>query len=135
MEIDKTPGVWCEHCDKTGPAGCLIHDQENYPLACKDFQCGYILSNLPEEYRPNKCHVIITGQENDLGCLFVHVDPAYPEAYRSKKIERLLGVIMRASDGVLNGALITIGKEFRIIAADEQAAYRLRDIIKSSREE
>lgn len=132
-EIKKPPNQWCQHCDKTGALGCKIHDTDKYPASCHDFECGYLLSDLPEEYRPDRSHVIITGQENDLHCLFAHVDPNYPEAYRSKKIERVLNAMIVHSNGQLNGAIITIGDNFRILATDEQAAYKLRDVIKSLR--
>lgn len=46
-EIKKPGGRLCEHCD----AGCVIH--EDRPKSCRDFECAWLASDMPEEWRPD----------------------------------------------------------------------------------
>ena len=58
------PGWWEEQKPAHQPCrflhcnGCGIHDQPR-PAICTEFQCGYILLDLPEAYYPRNCKVIM----------------------------------------------------------------------------
>jgi hypothetical protein len=39
-----------------------------------------LLSPLPIDFRPDKVHFIITGEDAELRCQFIDVDPNYPDA-------------------------------------------------------
>ncbi len=124
-ELDKPAGKWCDHCDKTGTLGCRVHATEQQPPSCKEFQCGYILGDLDESYRPDKSHVILTGQEDGLGCLIVHVDPLHPDAYKAPKIDKVLNALV--DRGGLNGVTLIIGEKRRILARDMAVAQRIAE--------
>ena len=50
---------WCKHC-KVG-VGCKIYDSR--PNQCKDFQCGWSLGLVPEEWKPNKVGFVVTVEK------------------------------------------------------------------------
>lgn len=52
--LNKPQNTLCKDC--TG-FGCGIYDSR--PQTCKDYQCIYIRSDMPEELRPDKCGVIL----------------------------------------------------------------------------
>jgi hypothetical protein len=78
-EVEKPQGVWCRHC---APArgGCTIY--ETRPSVCRDYFCGWLLSSdMGPEWQPSICKMMINF-EKDLVRISVHVDPAYPTAWR-----------------------------------------------------
>ena len=90
-ELRKPPGTPCKHC--TGHS-CRIHDDPEMPETCHDFECGYLISSLPLDFRPDRCHIIITGEDEDMGCYFVHVDPKFPKAAESGAGKRLIDALL-----------------------------------------
>lgn len=129
-EIKKPVGKWCTHCNKTGPIGCRIHEFDQFPTVCREFECGYILSELNISYRPDKCHVVITGQSDQLGCLVVHVDPIHPEAYKTPKVNQLLNLMVSQSKEKLKGVTLIIGDKKRVLATDLNVARKIAKLIK-----
>jgi len=53
-ELNKPKNTMCSDC--TG-SGCGIYEKR--PQVCKDYQCIYTQSNMPEELRPDKSGVIL----------------------------------------------------------------------------
>jgi hypothetical protein len=54
VELDKPAHTPCQHlCD----GGCDIHDLSR-PATCANFQCGWTLSDWPDDLRPDRCGVI-----------------------------------------------------------------------------
>src|SRR5207247_10427408 len=61
-ELQKLPGEVCKNC--TG-RGCRIYD--NRPATCRGFYCGWwMLPQLDDEWRPDRCGVLITPQNEDI---------------------------------------------------------------------
>lgn len=76
-ELDKPYNTWCTHC--TSHSSCGIY--ETRPERCRDFMCYFLTSDLAEHWRPNKCRMIITANEERL---LIMVDPARPDAWRKE---------------------------------------------------
>jgi hypothetical protein len=65
-ELQKLPGVVCGNC--TG-RGCRIYDSR--PAPCRGFYCGWrLLPDLDEDWRPDRCGVLITPQTVDIPAEF-----------------------------------------------------------------
>ena len=61
-EIQKLPGAVCVNC--TG-RGCRIYDRR--PTPCRGFYCGWwLLPQLDDDWRPDKCGILITPETNDI---------------------------------------------------------------------
>jgi hypothetical protein len=61
-ELSKKAGILCEHCVGSG---CGIY--ETRPQVCRGFFCGYrLISQLGEEWRPDRCGVLIQAVEKNL---------------------------------------------------------------------
>ena len=52
---------WCKHCEVG--VGCKIYDSR--PNQCKDFQCGWSLGLVPEEWKPNKVGFVVTVEKEE----------------------------------------------------------------------
>jgi hypothetical protein len=110
-ELNKPKGVWCQHCDKGH--NCKIYDDR--PQSCRNFECGWLLSDLPVAYRPDKLHLVITGESKELDAMVIHVDPAYPDAYRQPKAEAVLQAVVKASR---KGIVLIIGNRRHLLTND-----------------
>jgi hypothetical protein len=120
VELAKPTDQWCPHCVK--PQGCAIYHER--PPTCVDFECGWLLSDLPTEFRPDRLHMIVTGESAELDAVVVHVDPDYRDAPYSRNGQRLLKAIRRVKPAAV---LVTGGKRAVLtddprIAAKVQAA-------------
>jgi uncharacterized protein len=71
-QIKKPAGQWCKHCSPG--KGCKIYDAR--PQECRTFDCGWLLSDLPERFRPDRCHVIISVHDE----IRLHGDRYAPDA-------------------------------------------------------
>lgn len=76
-ELDKPYNTWCQHC--LDRASCSIHDTR--PQRCRDFNCYFLGSTLPEEWRPSKCRMIVATQPDRQ---LIMVDPARPDSWRKE---------------------------------------------------
>jgi hypothetical protein len=94
-ELKKPPGKWCAHC--TIGKGCKIYPER--PQPCVDFECGWLISNLPLEYRPDHSHMVMTG-ENDK-TFFIHIDPNYPNATETKIGQKILDLIHKSGLSII----------------------------------
>lgn len=75
-ELDKPPSRWCHHC--TPGKGCNIYADR--PPNCVDFECGWFANDGSPEHRPDRLHMIVTGESQQVGAYVVHVDPGFPDA-------------------------------------------------------
>jgi hypothetical protein len=65
-EFQKLPGVVCANCSGKG---CQIYDFR--PTPCRGFYCGWwLLPQLDEEWRPDRCGILITPQSEDIPAEF-----------------------------------------------------------------
>ena len=77
-ELNKPIDRWCQHC-KPGKGGCTIYADR--PAVCVGFTCGWLTQlTIGDEWFPARCKMILTETED--GRIFVHVDPAFPNAWR-----------------------------------------------------
>lgn len=76
-ELNKPYNAWCQHCGNH--QHCDIYDTR--PQRCRDFFCHFMLSTLGEEWRPNKCRLMLSVADNRMR---VMVDPARPDAWRKE---------------------------------------------------
>jgi len=78
-ELDKPPMVRCVNC---AASGCRIYAQR--PTECRQFYCGYLLKEqLDQRWKPSQCKLIVVFDEHPY-CVAIHVDPAFPDAWRKE---------------------------------------------------
>src|SRR5215469_7273582 len=106
-ELSKPDGIWCEFCKKG--EGCTIY--VNRPESCREFKCGYLINALPEEFRPDRVKMVITGTSKEIEAHIVHVDPSYPGAYREGNGKRLIEALLAATS--YNNVVLCIGNRRR----------------------
>ena len=75
--LDKPYNTWCSHCSTR--TSCDIHASR--PQMCRDYHCHFMLSDLPEEWRPSKSRILLSFTP---GKMVVAVDPARPDAWRKE---------------------------------------------------
>jgi len=98
---------WCQHC-KPGnlPGGCQRYDTR--PSACSGFECLWLVSQhdsryrtLPAKMKPYRSHVILMQSPDDFNVMHVHVDPAYPRAWRQEPMRSHLIQVANAGATVV----------------------------------
>jgi hypothetical protein len=120
VELNKPPVQNCEFCPNE-KGGCQRHD--DLPPTCADFECGYLGSNLPKSFRPDKLHIIVTGEDATDKVHFLHVDPRYPDATKTRIGRNLIAMMRQQSFGSI---IITTGDKTEIIEDDTKRAEFLR---------
>lgn len=73
-----------KHCKYECSTGCLIHEQINYPPACKGFICPYLSGE--NIYRPNTFQPLLEELNKNIGNHIPSISPKIP----IKKAERLI---------------------------------------------
>jgi hypothetical protein len=96
-EIDKPACQWCTKIER-GPHGRSCGIQDEKPQACRSFECLWLVTQsvkgkeMQPALRPDRSHVVfamdahVTGAdriEDDHRRLYAHVDPDWPNAWRS----------------------------------------------------
>lgn len=87
-EINKPRGEWCRF--SRSHKGCSLYP--NHPISCKQYSCMWLLTNLPDEMRPDRIHAVIDllstpitaivdNKKVTIQCVQVFVDPKFPDAY------------------------------------------------------
>ncbi|GAA0536021.1 hypothetical protein FHS83_003269 [Rhizomicrobium palustre] len=61
QELQKLAGTLCANC--RGEAGCAVYHTR--PKTCRDFHCGWRMLPLPEEWRPDRCQIMLTQEPAD----------------------------------------------------------------------
>jgi hypothetical protein len=56
--LRKHAGVMCSNC--SAEKGCTTY--QTRPQVCRDFMCGWRNLPLPEEWRPDRCQILITHE-------------------------------------------------------------------------
>lgn len=80
-EVESPRSVLCRHC--IPGKGCAIHAQR--PPICRNFFCNWLLiDTLGPEWEPERARIVLQSIAfpDALG-LVVHVDPDFPESWRS----------------------------------------------------
>lgn len=121
-ELGKPINKWCEFC--TPGQGCNIYSAR--PNSCREFECGWLLSNLPMEFRPDHLHLVITGEDNKIGAAVVHQDPKYPDALNSKNGRKLIDMFARNQKSVI----VVTGDKRKIISHSVRDSERVQQILR-----
>jgi len=123
-ELEKPPGAWCTHCDVRGAKGCTIYEQR--PGNCVEFECGWLASGggYPE-YRPDRLHMIVTGESEKIDAHVIHVDPHYPGAPDSVRGKKLLKAI---TSGPRKNVVLVIGDKRRYLGDGKKIAAALERV-------
>jgi hypothetical protein len=58
---------------------------EQRPQVCRDFECLWLCSDMPEEMWPGRVHLYVDGKEDD-SVLKIRVDPAFPDAWKDSAV-------------------------------------------------
>jgi uncharacterized protein len=122
QELDKPPNKWCVLCDIG--EGCSIYPDR--PRTCRDFECGYLLSNLPINFRPDKLHMVITGETAD-GSVLIHVDPHYPNAVNTANGQRILNMIHNSG----KSAILVIGDKRKLLSTSFKDLEQVNRMIRN----
>lgn len=95
-ELNKPRDQWCQHCEIKG--GCKLFGKEDRPKSCREWDCLWksFPESMPEELRPDKSHVVLGVTAEKV--VTAWVDKHYPDAYKSKKMEQFL--VMLVSGGI-----------------------------------
>jgi hypothetical protein len=75
---------WCKHCEVG--VGCKIY--ESRPKQCKDFQCGWSLGLVPEEWKPNKVGFVVTVEKAE--SYIYKVFTVHSETHKVKNLHKHL---------------------------------------------
>jgi hypothetical protein len=101
--LNKPANVWCHFC-KPG-SGCQIHEHPSLPQECADYVCFWLQGRregnpLPDELRPDRCHVVIDkrlgGDIHNVRC-----DIGHPHAWKHPKVQRVLQVLAELGSTVV----------------------------------
>lgn len=95
----KPPGYWCEHCQPG--QGCKVHADR--PEVCRAFQCWWLRAQGADpqtldpqqrrlagnsDLRPDRAKLMMVASQDKH--LHVHADPAFAEAWRSRRVNSFL---------------------------------------------
>jgi hypothetical protein len=128
--LSKPRDTWCSHCSTR--KRCDIYDAR--PEPCREYYCGWMrLAQLPDAWRPLDSRMIINFTE-DGRHLFVHVDPARPDAWRKAPYFQQLRELARVNNPRGGQVVVSIGERYLVIfpdrevdiddlTADEKAAF------------
>lgn len=122
QELEKPTNKWCDHC--MPGKGCKIY--YGRPHSCVDFECGWLLSNLPLEYRPDYSHIVITGETDVINSVVLHMDPRYPNAHETTIGKRIVNLIINNGKSVV----LIIGNKRKIISESADTVKTVQDKIK-----
>lgn len=75
VEINKPRFQVCPHCD----AGCKVYPDR--PASCRQWSCNWLVSDLPDEYRPDRTHVYAHVDDGGSWAR-VMVDPDWADAWK-----------------------------------------------------
>jgi hypothetical protein len=107
VELEKEPGVWCQHC-QIGK-GCGVY--ETRPATCREYECIWLQhADLPDELRPDRCKVVLTSTTDGEG-IVAHVDPKNPEAVE----KGLMGALLKRMGQSGMAVMVVIGTDLRKI--------------------
>lgn len=115
-----TPGTWCTHCDIHGAKGCTIYDTR--PGNCRDFECGWLTNNGAPELRPDRIHIVVTGESKRLDAYIMHIDPGFPGAADTPKGKMFIEMTMR--HGKHKNIVLVTGDKRRVVGMNMAVVLR-----------
>ena len=129
-ELAKPAGEWCSHCDIG--KGCRIYATR--PEPCRGFHCGWLtLPMMDDKWFPAKCRMMAFPSPRG-DAIWVHVDPARPNAWREEPFYSDLKNWARAAAGRVNVAVFIRRRaiailpeediDLGVIGPDERILYR-----------
>jgi len=90
-------GEYCKHCIPDN--SCSIHEERH--TLCRTFDCLWIKqTQIPESYRPDRCHVLFELPSHSL-VYWAHVDDDYPDAYKTDEVQKIIRKINEAGHAVV----------------------------------
>lgn len=117
VELKKPRNKWCPHC-QVGK-GCQIYPDR--PPSCVEFSCAWLLDpQLPDVLKPDRSKVVMFNLEGKESEIQAHVDPKFPDAWRTGPIGRFLDVAVKCGMRVL----LTVGDRRKVMVGvrDEAGA-------------
>ncbi|MFZ4540892.1 MAG: hypothetical protein ACOYNL_03645 [Rickettsiales bacterium] len=114
--LDKPRNQWCQHCSTHQK--CDIYLER--PDTCHNFNCGYLTEDwMGEHWHPLRSRMLVNFSA-DGKHMFVHVDPARPDAWRnSPYIENLRGWA-RGGNQTGSQVIVAIAQRFIVIFPDRE---------------
>lgn len=119
-ELNKPPGTWCKHCSLHSPTPCQIYDGR--PPNCQNFECGWLANDGAPELRPDRIHMIVTGESKDLDAYIIHVDTGYPDAPEKPLGKAFLQMTMM--HGKRKNIVLVTGDKRRVIGRNMAVVLR-----------
>ncbi|MBM3507531.1 MAG: hypothetical protein FJX64_07390, partial [Alphaproteobacteria bacterium] len=111
--LDKPHGVWCPHV-KQG-RGCGIYADR--PQECRKFHCGYLSSNLSEDWFPAKSKIVLMADAS--GGITAVVDHSRPDAWKEKPFYAQLKAWARELLPQQKYVVVRVGKRAIAVLPDE----------------
>ena len=113
-ELQKPPGVWCQHC--TPGKGCGIHAAQ--PEQCRRFFCHWMTNgNLPDEWKPDRARFVLTIYPSN-GFVLGQVDPGSPAAWRRQPDYDGLRTMARKLLEERRHVIMLVGEEATLVMPD-----------------
>jgi hypothetical protein len=108
--VEKPAFTPCQHeC----AAGCAIYATR--PMQCRGFLCMWAMGAGPDHLKPTHTHCVLDF-EGDPGIFRVHVDPAYPDAWRKGIVADMIVRLNHARADVI----VYVGTEYFGIGAPDR---------------
>lgn len=116
-ELDKPRGKWCTHAQKS--RGCAIYADK--PKSCADFECVWLCNNnnLPEEFRPDKIHGVLTAT-TDGNDLVLFEDAGWPGHARGA-LQSVFNRFLESGEHVV----VVVTGEQRCVLANPKSGERI----------
>src|SRR5215472_2087469 len=109
-EINKPKGVWCRF--SRSHKGCDLYP--NHPLSCEAWSCAWLASDLAENLRPDKCHVVVdimpdtvivtdndTGKTIHIKAPQLWLDEKYPLAWKEEPVKSFVISTLKNTGAIL----------------------------------
>jgi hypothetical protein len=125
VEYEKPANTFCQYCPN-GVGGC-----QNYagrPKTCREFECGWLNSRTPVDFRPDRIHIIVTGEDKKLRVQFLHIDPRYPDAMKSPRGAFFVRLLRQYGFPDLS---VTTGDKWEVISDNPVRAAMIRHELES----
>lgn len=94
-ELNKPQNVWCQYCNN---GTCNIYQLR--PKSCRDFDCLWLQGLIPEDFKPNKIHLVF-AMTTDGKRLVLHKDPTWPDTYKEGPVGEYIEGVAQAGVDVI----------------------------------
>ena len=114
--LQKKSNEWCRFCSQN--KGCSIYASR--PQPCVDFNCLWLISDLSEEWRPDKVHFYAVEESSEL--IKVRVDADHPNAWQEGVGKQIVDQFRNEGRHVL----VSVGMQLTFLPAfDKQQPDKL----------